>query len=84
MTFDWQHSRTALTLWRHCVVMPNKEHKKGSEDKNNMMMMMMMEDDDESQPKQADEGANSEGDKRDDKVPADDNVPVMTTMIDEN
>uniref|UniRef100_A0A3B5BMF8 SH3 and cysteine rich domain 3 n=1 Tax=Stegastes partitus TaxID=144197 RepID=A0A3B5BMF8_9TELE len=55
------------------VIMANKERKKGSEDKKNMMMMMMEED--ESQPKQEDEGgerANTEGDKRGDKAPADD------------
>ncbi|XP_047439268.1 SH3 and cysteine-rich domain-containing protein 3-like isoform X2 [Mugil cephalus] len=54
------------------VIMANKERKKGSEDKKNMMMMMMEED--ESQPKPEDEGgegANTDGDKKGDKAPAD-------------
>ncbi|XP_029946921.1 SH3 and cysteine-rich domain-containing protein 3-like [Salarias fasciatus] len=57
------------------VIMANKERKKGSEDKKNMMMMM---EEEESQPKQEgeeDEGANTEGDKKGDKAPADDKKP---------
>ncbi|KAL2293867.1 hypothetical protein Nmel_018932 [Mimus melanotis] len=63
------------------VIMANKERKKGQEDKKNPLAAMMDEESEATKPVGSKaEGGASEGDKKAEKSPTDDKVPLILTL----
>ncbi|KAI1229832.1 SH3 and cysteine-rich domain-containing protein 3, partial [Lamprotornis superbus] len=63
------------------VIMANKERKKGQDDKKNPLAAMMDEESEATKPVGSKaEGGASEGDKKAEKSPTDDKVPLILTL----